>query len=44
MSTTTANKKDIPQIPVGFETIPAEDAEAREKLTTARVGLLLKVY
>ena len=42
MSTTTANKKDIPQIPVGFETIPAEDAEAREKLTTARVGLLLK--
>jgi predicted metal-dependent peptidase len=27
---------------VGFETIPAEDAEAREKLTTARVGLLLK--
>ena len=42
MSTTTANKKDIPQIPVGFETLPAEDAEAREKLTTARVGLLLK--
>ena len=42
MSTTTANKKDMPQIPVGFETIPAEDAEAREKLTTARVGLLLK--
>ena len=41
-TTTTANKKDMPDLPVGFETIPAEDVEAREKLTTARVGLLLK--
>ena len=41
MTTTTANKKDI-QIPVGFETDPIEDADAREALTTARVGLLLK--
>ena len=42
MSRSTANTKDIPQIPVGFETVPSEDAEAREKLITARVGLLLK--
>ena len=42
MSRSTANTKDIPQIPVGFETVPSEDAEAREKLTTARIGLLLK--
>jgi len=41
MTTTTANKKDI-QIPVGFETDPIEDEDAREALTTARVGLLLK--
>ena len=41
MTTTTVNKKDI-QIPVGFETDPYEDEEAREALTTARVGLLLK--
>jgi predicted metal-dependent peptidase len=40
-TTTTVNKKDI-QIPVGFETDPHEDEEAREALTTARVGLLLK--
>ena len=38
---TTSNKKDI-DLPVGYETDPAEDAEAREMLTTARVGLLLK--
>lgn len=42
MPNTTANKKDIPQLPVGFETVPAEDYEAREKLTTARVALLMK--
>lgn len=42
MTTTTANKKDMPQLPVGFETVPAEDYEAREKLTTARVALLMK--
>ena len=42
MPTTTANKKDMPQLPVGFETVPAEDYEAREKLTTARVALLMK--
>ena len=41
MTTTTANKKDI-QLPVGFETNPIDDADAREALTTARVGLLLK--
>jgi len=41
VTTTTVNKKDI-QIPVGFETDPYEDEEAREALTTARVGLLLK--
>ena len=41
MSTTTANKKNI-KLPVGFDTDPAEDAQAREKLITARVGLLLK--
>ena len=41
MSTTTANKKNI-TLPVGFDTDPAEDAQAREKLITARVGLLLK--
>ena len=40
-ATSTANKKDI-DIPVGFETDPAEDALAREALTTARVALLLK--
>ena len=39
-ATSTANKKDI-DIPVGFETDPAEDALAREALTTARVALLL---
>ena len=38
---TSANTKDI-ELPVGFETVPAEDAEAREVLTTARVALLLK--
>ena len=42
MPNTTANKKDMPQLPVGFETVPAEDYEAREKLTTARVALLMK--
>ena len=42
MPTTTANKKDMPKLPVGFETVPAEDYEAREKLTTARVALLMK--
>jgi len=38
---TSANTKNI-ELPVGFETVPAEDAEAREVLTTARVALLLK--
>lgn len=37
----TANKKNV-DLPVGFETVPQEDADAREKLTTARVALLLK--
>ena len=37
----TANTKDI-KLPVGFETVPGEDAEAREALTTARVKMLLK--
>ena len=41
MTTTKQSKKDI-DIPVGFETVPEEDALAREKLTTARVALLLK--
>ena len=38
---TTANTKNI-EIPVGFETVREEDFAAREKLTTARVALLLK--
>ena len=41
MPATTENTKDI-ELPVGFETDPAEDALAREALTTARVALLLK--
>jgi predicted metal-dependent peptidase len=41
MPTTTTNKKNV-EIPVGFETVPSEDYEAREKLTTARVGLLIR--
>lgn len=41
MTTTTANKKNV-TLPVGFETDPREDFEAREKLTTARVSLLIK--
>ena len=41
MTTTKQSKKDV-DIPVGFETVPEEDAQAREKLTTARVALLLK--
>lgn len=41
MTTTAQSKKDI-DIPVGFETVPEEDVQAREKLTTARVALLLK--
>ena len=41
MTTSTANEKDI-DLPVGFETDPAEDALAREMLTTARIALLLK--
>lgn len=38
---TTANTKNI-ELPVGFETVREEDFTAREKLTTARVALLLK--
>jgi predicted metal-dependent peptidase len=38
---TSANTKDI-TLPVGFETDPIEDADTREKLTTARVTMLLK--
>ena len=41
MTTSTANEKDI-DLPVGYETDPAEDALAREMLTTARIALLLK--
>ena len=41
MTTTTANKKHV-NLPVGFETVRQEDLDAREKLTTARVSLLLK--
>jgi len=41
MTTTKQSNKDV-DIPVGFETVPEEDAQAREKLTTARVALLLK--
>ena len=41
MTTTKQSKKDV-DIPVGFETVPEEDAQAREKLTVARVSLLLK--
>jgi predicted metal-dependent peptidase len=41
MTTTKQSKKDI-DIPVGFETVPEEDTQAREKLTVARVSLLLK--
>ena len=41
MPSTTANKKNV-DLPVGFETDLNEDYEAREKLTTARVGLLIK--
>lgn len=37
----TANTKNI-DLPVGFETDKYEDAEARERLTTARVKMLLK--
>ena len=44
MSQTSANTKDKnkDEFPVGFETIKAEDLEARERLTTARVKMLLK--
>lgn len=41
MPTTTANKKNV-HLPVGFDTDPNEDYEAREQLTTARVALLMK--
>lgn len=41
MPTTTANKKNV-DLPVGFDTDPNEDYEAREQLTTARVALLMK--
>ena len=41
MARGTANTKDV-DLPVGFETDPAEDAMAREVLTTARVKMLLK--
>lgn len=37
----TANTKGI-ELPVGFETDMQEDLEARERLTTARVKMLLK--
>jgi predicted metal-dependent peptidase len=41
MAKDTANTKDI-NLPVGFETDEEEDYQAREKLTTARVNMLLK--
>ena len=41
MTTTKQSKKDV-DLPVGYDTVPEEDAQAREKLTTARVALLLK--
>ena len=41
MPKTTANKKNV-DLPVGFDTDPNEDYEAREQLTTARVALLMK--
>ena len=41
MSKGTANTKDI-KLPVGFETDKKEDLEARERLTTARVKMLLQ--
>jgi len=44
MSNSTANTKDKnnEEFPVGFETDKNEDADARERLTTARVKMLLK--
>ncbi len=41
MPESTANTKEI-KLPVGFETDPKEDHDAREALTTARVKMLLK--
>ena len=41
MPKSTENTKNI-ELPVGFDTDLAEDAEAREALTTARVKMLLK--
>ena len=41
MTTTKQSKKDV-DLPTAYETVPEEDAQAREKLTTARVALLLK--
>lgn len=41
MPESTANTKAI-KLPVGFETDPKEDHDAREALTTARVKMLLK--
>ena len=41
MPESTANTKEI-KLPVGFETDPKEDYDAREALTTARVKMLLK--
>lgn len=41
MSNTTQNTKAV-ELPVGFETDPAEDLKAREELMSARIALLLK--
>jgi predicted metal-dependent peptidase len=41
MPKSTENTKNI-DLPVGFETVPEEDFQAREALTTARVKMLLK--
>jgi predicted metal-dependent peptidase len=41
MPKSTQNTKGI-DLPVGFETVPEEDFQAREALTTARVKMLLK--
>jgi len=41
MPKTTSNKKDV-DLPVGYETVPAEDHQAREALTVGRVALLMK--
>ena len=41
MPESTQNTKGV-DLPVGFETVPEEDFQAREALTTARVKMLLK--